>query len=188
MSASAPLAPNGLVAPSAAAGGLRLLRPLRGARRRDLRALCVSRGVEWEEDPTNQDMRYLRNRIRRVLERSAPESVVEDCERVRGACERARGELLGASAALLEEMRTGGGALRSGPLRAARPAVARRAMSAALCLVSGRRVPPRTRTVADLLGRMAGGRMAGPFIGAGCRVMSVPRSKGALFRIDPLDP
>mmetsp|Transcript_18054 Transcript_18054/g.58440 ORF Transcript_18054/g.58440 Transcript_18054/m.58440 type:complete len:124 (+) Transcript_18054:264-635(+) len=72
MSASAPLAPNGLVAPSAAAGGLRLLRPLRGARRRDLRALCVSRGVEWEEDPTNQDMRYLRNRIRRVLERSAP--------------------------------------------------------------------------------------------------------------------
>jgi len=74
MSASAPLAPNGLVAPSAAAGGLRLLRPLRGARRRDLRALCVSRGVEWEEDPTNQDMRYLRNRIRRVLERSAPAS------------------------------------------------------------------------------------------------------------------
>lgn len=35
--------------------------------RSDLRTLAAARGWEWREDPTNEDPRFLRNRIRREL-------------------------------------------------------------------------------------------------------------------------
>lgn len=46
---------------------LRLLRPLLDVRRRELRAYCLARGLVPREDPTNDDPRYLRNRVRHEL-------------------------------------------------------------------------------------------------------------------------
>lgn len=45
----------------------RLVRPLLGVRRAELRAFLRRRGAEWREDPSNEDARFLRNRIRREL-------------------------------------------------------------------------------------------------------------------------
>jgi tRNA(Ile)-lysidine synthase len=46
----------------------RLLRPLLGVRRAETRACCAALGIDWREDPTNQQPGPLRNRIRqRVL-------------------------------------------------------------------------------------------------------------------------
>lgn len=40
------------------------VRPLLQIRRRDLRAAAVRRAIAWREDPSNEDLRFLRNRIR----------------------------------------------------------------------------------------------------------------------------
>src|SRR5262245_34195193 len=46
---------------------LRLLRPLLGLSRVDLVGYCRTRGLPFRRDPSNQDPRYLRNRVRHEL-------------------------------------------------------------------------------------------------------------------------
>jgi tRNA(Ile)-lysidine synthase len=48
-------------------GGLRLHRPWLEVTTQQLRDWLLQEGVTWVEDPTNQDERYTRNRIRRQL-------------------------------------------------------------------------------------------------------------------------
>lgn len=48
-------------------GGLHWSRPLLRVAGADVRAWLVQRGESWVEDPTNQDQRYTRNRIRHQL-------------------------------------------------------------------------------------------------------------------------
>jgi tRNA(Ile)-lysidine synthase len=45
----------------------RRVRPLLATPRADVRAWLVARGVGWREDPSNDDPRFLRNRVRREL-------------------------------------------------------------------------------------------------------------------------
>ena len=45
----------------------KIVRPLLDVRRSDLRAWAAERRLEWREDPSNMDMRFLRNRIRHEL-------------------------------------------------------------------------------------------------------------------------
>jgi tRNA(Ile)-lysidine synthase len=61
---------NGLVgmSPRTTIGGLTILRPLLGARRAVLRAHLRSIDQPWREDSSNASDRYLRNRIRRILD------------------------------------------------------------------------------------------------------------------------
>jgi tRNA(Ile)-lysidine synthetase-like protein len=59
------------MSPSAPVAGLRVLRPLLGVRRDELRAVLTERGQGWREDTSNASDVYLRNRVRRVLERRA---------------------------------------------------------------------------------------------------------------------
>lgn len=47
--------------------GIRVLRPLLGVRRSQLRALLRRCGVAWVDDPTNADTSYSRNAIRALL-------------------------------------------------------------------------------------------------------------------------
>jgi len=44
--------------------GVRLVRPLLGVQRQETLAFCQMRGLAVWEDPTNQDLRYSRNRLR----------------------------------------------------------------------------------------------------------------------------
>jgi len=45
----------------------KIVRPLLEVRRSDLRAWAAERLLEWREDPSNLDTRFLRNRIRHEL-------------------------------------------------------------------------------------------------------------------------
>ena len=63
LSASGPAGMAGMAALSES-GGLRLLRPLLGLAPARLRALLVSRGLDWAEDPSNADPRATRARLR----------------------------------------------------------------------------------------------------------------------------
>lgn len=65
LSASGPAGLAGMAALSEA-GGLRLLRPLLGLAPVRLRALLVSRGLGWAEDPSNTDPRATRARLRHL--------------------------------------------------------------------------------------------------------------------------
>jgi tRNA(Ile)-lysidine synthase len=42
----------------------RLVRPLLGATRAEVRAYCDERALEWRDDPTNEDLRFARARVR----------------------------------------------------------------------------------------------------------------------------
>ncbi len=44
-----------------------LLRPFLGVDRREILAYADAQGLDWVEDPSNQDPRYARNRVRRLL-------------------------------------------------------------------------------------------------------------------------
>lgn len=44
-----------------------VVRPLLDIRREELRGWLVSHGIEWREDPTNEDVRFERNWVRHVL-------------------------------------------------------------------------------------------------------------------------
>ncbi len=70
--------------------GLRLLRPLLTTPKARLRALLVSRGQDWIEDPSNRDEAYERVRIRRLMPGLAsgglgPEDISRTAARMAGA-------------------------------------------------------------------------------------------------------
>jgi len=52
--------------------GVTLLRPLLEVTRAELRQYLQSRGISWSEDPSNEDPRFERVRVRRALEGLAP--------------------------------------------------------------------------------------------------------------------
>ncbi len=66
--------PHGLACMSAIreTAGLRLLRPLLAIEPARLREFLTARGIEWVEDPSNQDMRALRSRLRQRLGSISP--------------------------------------------------------------------------------------------------------------------
>jgi tRNA(Ile)-lysidine synthase len=45
----------------------RIIRPLLGCTREQTAAYCRERGLQWREDPTNDDLSYARNRVRHEL-------------------------------------------------------------------------------------------------------------------------
>jgi tRNA(Ile)-lysidine synthetase-like protein len=53
----------------ASVGGVLILRPLLGASRQAVRAYLTATGQTWREDASNASEQYLRNRLRRVIER-----------------------------------------------------------------------------------------------------------------------
>jgi tRNA(Ile)-lysidine synthase len=57
--------PDGLAGMTVRSG--RLLRPLLGVRRAETRGCCAAVGVDWREDPTNDEPGPLRNRVRQRL-------------------------------------------------------------------------------------------------------------------------
>jgi tRNA(Ile)-lysidine synthase len=86
--------------------GLRLVRPLLGLRRESLRDGLRREGVSWIDDPSNDDPRHERVRIRNLLARTAPETgdrivrIMDGLARLRvAATAEARAALASVSAA-----------------------------------------------------------------------------------------
>lgn len=110
--------------------GLMLLRPLLTTRRADLRQSLIARGIDWIEDPANDDPRFARSRARRALSGAPLPSV-----------------------AAIDGPTHGVLAVEKDLIRLSRDASAR-ALSAALVCAGGGERPPRgerLRAVADRL-------------------------------------
>lgn len=148
--------------------GATWLRPLLGQRRAALRDWLAARGAEWVDDPSNDDPRYDRVRVRKALETLGGLGVgVPGLAAAADRMGEAREALDHGAAALATEAATWGacGELRLSlaPLRAAPKELTRRLVRAGLTRVAGAGYGPRAeaeaRLVTDMLGlRLGGGR------------------------------
>jgi tRNA(Ile)-lysidine synthase len=117
---------------SAEAPHTRVVRPLLGVGRQEARAYLSELGIAWREDPSNDDRRFLRNRLRHdvlpLLGEVANPQVDQALVRLAGQARRASAHLRRAAAELLAEARHGE-AWRLEPLRRADVAVRREALA-----------------------------------------------------------
>ena len=138
----------------------RLVRPLLGVTREETRAYCRSRGLDWREDPSNEDPRFARARVRgellpalRNLSPAAERTIAETARLLRDEAE----VLDGAVADALEpaRRRAGGGARRPGR------AAARGRCAAGAALARRGRVRRPTLSLSRGRGRRRAARWAG---------------------------
>jgi tRNA(Ile)-lysidine synthase len=161
--------------------GLRLLRPLLACPKARLRATLEARGLDWIEDPSNDDSAYARVRLRRLLPVLAGQGLTP--ARLGGASRhlgRARAALEGEVAAVLAR------AVRPDPagfleldpavLAGASAEVALRALARCLMAVGGGDFAPRLERLERLHARLAAGLDRGVTLG-GCRLL--PRAEGS---------
>jgi len=158
--------PHGLACMSAIreTAGLRLLRPLLAIEPARLREFLTARGVEWVEDPSNQDMRALRSRLRQRLGSISPNET--GMTQAIAAIAKARAHDETATAAELARRTTirpeGFALLSPGPISAA-------ALASLVQTIGGAAYPPTPIRIAAI----AAG--PGPATIAGVRIMPAGR-------------
>jgi tRNA(Ile)-lysidine synthase len=154
---------------------LRLLRPLLGVPRECLVTFLQSRGLDWVEDPSNEDTSFARVRVRRLLPGLGQEGLTEPrlaatarrMARARVALECAATELLARAVAIYPE---GYAVLEAGELRAAPEDTGLRALSRLLTCIGGNRHGPRMERLERLYEWLSRGEGGGRTL-AGCRIV-----------------
>lgn len=154
---------------------LRLLRPLLGVPRECLTAFLRSRGLDWIDDPSNEDTSFARVRLRRLLPKLGQEGLTEPrlaatarrMARARVALESAATELLARVVAIYPE---GYAVLKAGELLAAPEDTGLRALSRLLTCVGGNRHGARMERLERLYEWLARGAGDGRTL-AGCRIV-----------------
>jgi len=142
--------------------GIDVLRPLLGLRREDLRSYLTARGVEWIEDPSNQDLRFERVRVRDALKALEPMGLTVDAltavaDNMRMA-DAALDQVVQGAAETLGTVRFGAVVLDRAGFHALTQEVARRLLVSAVTYVSGSDYPPRRAPLLDALAAMGAGR------------------------------
>ena len=153
--------------------GVRFARPLLDTRRAALRELLRARGLDWAEDPTNEDTAYERARTRQVLTALAPLGIdAETLANVAGHLSGARRALerhVAGAAREVAHIEAGDVVFDRPALCALDPEIARRLMQKALLWIGGGEYPPRAAPLARLLQNVAEGRGATL---RGCRLIA----------------
>ena len=137
--------------PAFARGPVAFLRPLLGVARAALREYLIERNVVWIDDPSNEDPRFERVRVRKALETLAdagvaPDRLVRSIANLRDL-RTAINEHIAAWSCAHVRQRSGDLLVDSEALAALPRDFARRALSAALRWVSGTDVSPRAEAV-----------------------------------------
>jgi tRNA(Ile)-lysidine synthase len=146
--------------------------PILGVRRSETRAVCREAGLEWLEDPSNEDLGPLRNRVRHELLPRLNEMSGRDLVPV--LCRQA--ELLRDDAVLLDELAAAIDPTDARQLSAAPLPLARRAVRSWLREGTTGSHPPSSAAVERVLG-VASGRALACDIGGG---VAVRRRRGRL--------
>lgn len=162
---------------------LRILRPLLDVPRERLVAYLRFRGLDWVEDPSNEDSAYARVRMRRLLPVLGREGFTESrlaatarrMARARTVSEEATTGLLARTVAIYPE---GYATLALGDLLAAPDDIGLRALSRLLTCVGGNRHGPRMEHLERLHEWLSHGAGVGRTL-AGCRITR--RADGSLL-------
>ncbi len=174
--------------------GVRVVRPLLAIPRDRLVVTLEAAGQDWLDDPSNDDRRFARVRIRHTAMRLAERGVGADdigrvaaaLGRVRAARERELADLAGHAVAIFPE---GYAEVDGEAFRQAAPVLARRLLSTVLRTVGGWRYEPRSRRLERLAAALEIGRpvrrhtLGGCLVepaGNGFRVCREPRAIGAV--------
>ncbi|MEL6979123.1 MAG: tRNA lysidine(34) synthetase TilS [Pseudomonadota bacterium] len=158
--------PAGASAPDAAR--LRLIRPLLGESRADLRAFCQARGAAWVEDPSNEEDAHLRSRARKALGALAPLGLAAPgLAQTAARMARARAALDAETAALLARASRAQPMLGlvelNAPLLAAAPReIGLRALARSLEWAAGAAFPPRFAALEALFAAITDAGAAAP--------------------------
>ncbi|MDX2485220.1 MAG: tRNA lysidine(34) synthetase TilS [Pseudodonghicola sp.] len=153
-------------------GGVMILRPLLDIGRGDLRAYLRRNGLNWAEDPSNQELRYARVRARAMMADLAPLDItpaaLTNVARNMARADEALGWAAFEAARSASRVVAGCVVLTPRALRLMPEEIARRLLLGALGWVGGGAYPPRRRPLAALLEDLHHGR---PATLAGCRVV-----------------
>ena len=161
--------------------GVMLYRPLLGETRGSLRAMLDEAGIAYVDDPSNEDERFERVRVRKALASGAlagldVRQIVRSAERLREASE-AIDHYTDRLVARHGRLHLGGFAEIDGDALADAPvATRRRVLERALRVVGGNAYPPRTEVLSEICERLGRGELIDVTLG-GCRLVSW---KGAL--------
>lgn len=136
-------------------GGVRFLRPLLGTRRADLRAVLEARGQAWIDDPTNEDPRYDRPRIRQALPALADlgltvEALATSARNLRSADDALVHYTLQEARAHVR-FQAGDILIARAPYLSLPSEIARRLMTASLRWIAGGDYPPRAAALDRLI-------------------------------------
>ncbi len=153
---------------------LRVIRPLLGAQARALRAFLRAEGCSWVEDPSNQDRRFARVRVRTLLRELDHDGF--QAERLGAAGRTLAGERREVEekvakflARALQLYAWGGAALDRHEFSSAVKEEKVAALGQLLQSLGGHSYPPRSEAVKSLLSRMEGSAFAGATL-AGLRI------------------
>lgn len=163
------------MAPLAELPELRVLRPLLDTPKTRLRATLEARGLLSIDDPSNDDERFDRVRVRRMMPDLVPlglgagrlAATAGRIGRARHALEEGTARLLAGAAAVFPE---GYAWLDSAALLVVPEEIALRALSRLVAAIGGRLHPPRLDRVERLYGSLLDGTVGGGRTLAGCRI------------------
>ncbi|BBN15472.1 tRNA(Ile)-lysidine synthase [Marchantia polymorpha subsp. ruderalis] len=180
-----------------ARSSLVLVRPLLNFSKQELYVVCKQSGQAWVEDPTNANLTFARNRIRKalhepeylLLKKEVPK-VIEFCRKMRFSIDRDRDFLLRDVARISHDLGNVTVDVQKLVSRGITDIVTHRAVAAILQFVAQRAKPPRGRVVEMLLDRLRLGSLQGACTVGGCYVFPLPGSKGskAVFCFSPDSP
>jgi len=152
--------------------GIEWLRPLLRVRRSELRDLLTNNGIVWLDDPTNDDVRYERVRMRAALREleaaGVPTAAIADA-----ACNLADAQAVVSQ--VVHDFARHNCAIEAGDvvvcaeaLKVAAPEIQRRVLVHCLKWVSGDQYGPRRSTVGQILKKISAGQDA---TANGCRIL-----------------
>ncbi|MEM9010359.1 MAG: tRNA lysidine(34) synthetase TilS [Pseudomonadota bacterium] len=177
------------------AEGLVWLRPLLQVRRATLRAFLRARGATWVEDPSNDDPRFDRIRLRQALPMleelglTAPRlaSTASTMARARQVLDDATRDLAAACLAF----QAGAAQLRTAPYAGAPAETRRRLLAAALSLVAAQPYKPRLADLERLDARImvgGGGTLHGAVVAGTANGALIHRESAAIAAPMPWQP
>lgn len=161
------------MAPRRMRDGLILSRPLLTLRREDLRRYLRGRGLTWVEDPSNEDQKFERVRVREAMETLAPLGLTVDAlTAVAENMRRSRDALDWYTFTSAQELMTPeplGVCIDQRGFRVLPEEISYRLLRHALGWVSGQTYPPRRRAMLEALRAV---RHGGSFTVAGCQIFT----------------
>jgi tRNA(Ile)-lysidine synthase len=171
--------------------GVLLSRPLLQTRRSDLQALLRDRGQAWIDDPSNEDLRYGRPRMRaklQALSETRPDLIPRLAaigDRLAAEQAAIEAEALALLEAHLQFDPFGAGLLDPAPLRAASRDVRAAALGFAILAVSGEAHAPALAALPDLWARLEAKACAVTLGGARIGRLGAKHGHNLLLTRDP---
>ncbi|WP_237029027.1 tRNA lysidine(34) synthetase TilS [Phaeobacter porticola] len=158
---------------SRALDGITLLRPLLEVTREELRSYLRARDLCWVEDPSNEDMRFERVRVRQAMDALAPLGLTVDrlaaVARNMGSAREALDWYTFLAAREMAEVRDGSILMDQRQFRTLPDEIAHRLVVRAVQWVSGAVYPPRREPMAQAKDAV---RLGGSFTLGGCRIVT----------------